>query len=85
VEEWIESAFDGLNNDALENRTFRDGLWGLPELEVRSSFRNVRPPLNSDNPAVGFRVASVPEPSCAMLMIWSGLMLLVRRRRCFRQ
>lgn len=85
VEEWIESAFDGLNNDALENRTFRDGLWGLPELEVRSSFRNVRPPLNSDNPAVGFRVASVPEPSSALLMIGPGLMLLSQERRRLRK
>ena len=30
---------------------------------------------------VGFRVASVPEPSCMILMIGSGLILLARKRR----
>jgi formylglycine-generating enzyme required for sulfatase activity len=89
VEEWNESAYDGLNNEPLENRTLRDGLWGIGEAEERSSFRRARQPLGdgfAENPAIGFRVASaVPEPSCAMLMIGSGLMLLVQRRRCFRK
>ena len=35
----------------------------------------------SSNSGVGFRVASVPEPSCMILMIGSGLILLARRRR----
>jgi formylglycine-generating enzyme len=81
VWEWDESALDGINNSSSESRAFRGGRWSNTEANLRSSFRLNLPPTFSLND-VGFRVASVvPEPSCAVLMIGSGLMFLTRRRR----
>jgi len=80
VWEWQESAFDGINNSSSENRAFRGGDWNYTETYLRSSLRlNGTPALSLDY--VGFRVASVPEPSSTVLMIGSGLMFLVRRHR----
>jgi formylglycine-generating enzyme len=78
--EWHESAFDGSNNSSSELRAFRGGVWDFTEIGLRSSFRVSFDPTGSIN-SVGFRVASVPEPSAAMLMLGPGLMWLVRRRR----
>jgi len=80
VYEWNESAFDGINNSSSENRAFRGGFWFNAEGFLRSSFRDFLVPTVSSN-LVGFRVASVPEPSCAMLMLSAGLLTLARRRR----
>ena len=80
VWEWNESAYDGINNSLSENRADRGGFWFNAENLLRSSVRGNDDPTNSfDN--VGFRVASVPEPSSTVLMIGSGLMFLARRRR----
>ena len=80
VWEWDESAFDGTNNSSSELRTILGGSWNNPEVNLRSSSRSTNVPSSSIN-NVGFRVASVPEPSCAMLMLGSGLGFLARRRR----
>ena len=80
VWELQESAFTAPNDSSSEDRAFRGGNWDDPELILRSSFRfNFDPTGELD--FVGFRVASVPEPSCAVLMLGSGLILLARRRR----
>jgi hypothetical protein len=80
VSEWQESAFDGINNSSSENRAIRGGFWNGANDSLNSLFAgSVDPAFSSDS--VGFRVASVPEPSCAVLMIGSGLVLLARRRR----
>ena len=52
----------------------------LSENFLRSSNRNVNAPSSSGS-SIGFRVASVPEPSCTVLMISAGLLALARRRR----
>lgn len=79
VWEWTESAFDGLNNSPSANRAIRDGNWGSTESTFRSSTRNDVDPTGSDE-NVGFRVASVPEPSTALLMLGGmGAWLLKRR------
>lgn len=83
VTEWIESAFDGENNSATENRTYRGGYWWRDSTEefLRSSFRNsLSPTTTFDN--VGFRVASVPEPStyALLLLAGAGAALMARRR-----
>jgi formylglycine-generating enzyme required for sulfatase activity len=83
VWEWQESAFDGLNNVSSETRAIRGGAWTFPEDFMRSSLRDGGGPTLS-NLNIGFRVASVvpiPEPSSAMLMIGSCLMLITQRRR----
>ena len=81
VWEWIETAFDGSNNTAEEGRELRGGSWGSGVVDLRASNRNNLDPAsqNSDN-GLGFRVASVPEPS-ALSLLAIGLGILFRRSR----
>ncbi len=80
VFEWNESASDGLNNSSSAARVGRGGYWSNTEDVLRSSFRgDVGPSVAANN--LGFRVASVPEPSSALLMVAGlGAFLLMRRR-----
>ena len=80
VWEWQESAYDGINNSSSESRALRGGYWGSTELNLRSSIRLGSSPAGSDD-VIGFRVASVPEPSSTVLMCSAGLLALARRRR----
>ena len=82
VREWNESAFDGSNNTSSEARTIRGGVWLSTEEFLRSSTRldgSVSGGVNS----LGFRVASVPEPSTYALlaMTAAGALWMTRRRR----
>ena len=80
VLEWSESAYDGINNSSSEARAFRGGDWYYTEDDLRSSSRfNVSPSYSIDY--IGFRVASVPEPTSTVLMCSAGLLALARRRR----
>ena len=79
VFEWMETAYGGINKSSSVNRGIRGGDWANAELFLRSSIRyNDAPSFSFVN--VGFRVASVPEPSAAMLMISAGMLALARRR-----
>jgi len=80
--EWFESAFDGTNNALYESRGIRGSNWRDTELALRSSYRSFGSP-SSENFTVGFRVASVPEPSTFLLIVMAlvGLLLWRRRRR----
>ena len=80
VWEWSESADDGVNDSSSKNRAFRGGFWFFSEFGLRSSIRSSDSPTGSGT-NLGFRVASVPEPSCTVLMISAGLLALARRRR----
>ena len=81
VQEWLEGAFDGGNNQETENRTIRGGNFGGSDIDLRSSDRQANSPSNT-NPGIGFRVASViPEPSSTVLMCSASLLALARRRR----
>jgi len=79
VWEWMETAEDGINNSSSEDRGIRGGYWDDSEDDLRSSEQEDREPTDSDS-HVGFRVASVPEPSAVALMIGAGVLALVRRR-----
>jgi formylglycine-generating enzyme required for sulfatase activity len=83
VYEWIETEFDGINNDAEAWRTLRGGNWGEDEGSLRSSYRLVDLPLSEDVADFGFRVASVPEPSTYALLAMSaaGALWWARRRK----
>ena len=78
--EWTDSAVDGINNSSSEIRAARGGGWPDFGGGLRSSIRGYISPSASIN-YVGFRVASVPEPTSTGLMISAGLLAIARRRR----
>ena len=81
VWEWNESAFDAPNDSSSEGRAFRGGDWRSSNFNLRSANRgDLNPTVESSD--FGFRVASVPEPSTAfMILIPVGVWLLRRSRR----
>jgi len=80
VYEWNESAFDGTNSSPSENRANRGGAYVSPEVALRSSFRLSGGPAGA-NTEIGFRVASVPEPSIYALLLMAGAGWLLWKRR----
>jgi formylglycine-generating enzyme required for sulfatase activity len=80
VWEWTESTADGTNNSPTKTRVRRGGGWNDPELAMRSTSRSELPPTVSGT-NIGFRIASVPEPGSALLLVAAGFPLLLRRRR----
>jgi formylglycine-generating enzyme required for sulfatase activity len=72
VWEWTETALSGNNNSATNVRTIRGGGWTSPESQLSSSFRSSTGLPDGDRPWVGFRVASVPEPSTYALLLVTG-------------
>lgn len=74
VWEWNEAFVTG------SSRGLRGGAWNSIELNLRASDRVGISPASGGN-LVGFRVASVPEPSTAVLMLIGGTALLLKRRR----
>jgi len=81
VFEWNESAFDGSNSSSSENRVIRGGSWDFTEFNLRSSFRGAAVPSGEDSD-IGFRVASVPEPSTyALLLLGAGAAYIWKRRK----
>jgi formylglycine-generating enzyme len=79
VWEWNESAFDGVNNLTDEGRGIRGGSWGNSEDPLRSSNRANLPPT-FEFADIGFRVASIPEPSSIVMLLFAASALLLRRR-----
>ena len=78
--EWNETAYDGINNTAGENRALRGGSWDDFGDDLDASYRY------SSLPTVefihyGFRVASVPEPSTGLLVLLGLSGLLLKRRK----
>ena len=80
VWEWNESAFNGTNSSSSEFRAIRGGYWGATEGGVRSSYRFDLGPADGGND-LGFRVASVPEPSTYALLLMTGAGWLLWKRR----
>jgi sulfatase modifying factor 1 len=74
VYQWNEALIGG------SSRGLRGGSFRFNSLDLLSSSRNNIPPTGEDGDN-GFRVASVPEPSTAVLAaVACGLMWLLRRR-----
>jgi len=78
VSQWMETDFNDPTNSSDGIRGVRGGVWYYNASLLQSSNRNT---AGSGN-YVGFRVASVPEPSSTMLIISAGFFPLLRRRRC---
>ena len=73
-------------NDAILNgawRGLRGGSWNFPSNFLQSSYRNLNGPT-AENGIVGFRVATVPEPSSIMLIGLGGILLATIRRKPFK-
>jgi formylglycine-generating enzyme required for sulfatase activity len=68
-------------NDATptgSSRGLRGGAWDSYDLASSSRYNYVP---SSEIYVIGFRVASVPEPSCVVLTIFASGMLMTRRKR----
>ena len=80
VWEWNESAFNGTNSTSSENRAIRGAYWAESSRFLRSSARQSINPAG-ENSNIGFRVASVPEPSTYALLLMAGAGWLLWKRR----
>jgi formylglycine-generating enzyme len=74
VWEWNDAVIGG------SSRGLRGGSWIGSSFFLAVSSRNDGTPANASDD-VGFRVASVPEPSAYLLTVLSASVLLTRRRR----
>jgi len=66
--EMNETAFDGANNSPSESRALRGGSYPNDATRLASSYHQATEPLDSAA-SIGFRVASVPEPSTYVLLL----------------
>lgn len=80
VWEWTETAFDGVNDTAGEDRELRGGNWAQQQRFLEATFRNFDNPTKEYN-SLGFRIASLPEPSSLSLLLAGGAVLMAGRRR----
>ena len=81
VQEWNETAYDGSNNTAGENREVRGGDFANGSVVLDSSFVEYYDPTDESFGEFGFRVASVPEPSTGLLVLLGLSGLLLKRRK----
>jgi formylglycine-generating enzyme required for sulfatase activity len=88
VFEWTETAFDGINDSADEERELRGGSWlydtsYFTALTASSDryYGGIGPVWDDASPDVGFRVAMVPEPSTGLLVVLGLGGLLLKRRK----
>ena len=78
--EMNETAFDGSNNSPSESRALRGGSYPNDATRLASSYHQATEPLDSVA-SIGFRVASVPEPSTYALLLMTGAGWLLWKRR----
>ena len=63
-------------------RNLRGGSWVSGDIYLASSYRSVNGLVPSfEGYAIGFRVASVPEPGCVILTLLASGVLVTRRKR----
>jgi hypothetical protein len=81
--EWLESAFDGTNDSTTENRVRRGGLYNSGGSALESARGRSSENPTTDNFLIGYgRVASIPEPSTAVLvLLGAGALYLWKRRQ----
>jgi sulfatase modifying factor 1 len=80
--EWEESTFDLLNDSPKSARGVRGGGWfDFSSDRLSASFRLSSNPTRFTLDGIGFRVASIPEPSSAALLMLATVGLWQRRKR----
>jgi len=81
VFEWEETTWDLQNDNVYEYGSLRGGYWlsGIPG-GLHASSRNRNRPWGATN-YFGFRVASIPEPGCATMLLAGAVVALLWRRR----
>lgn len=79
LREWSEGNFDELNTSPTADRWSGGGLFNSGENFMRSTDANRFAPGNG-NITLGFRVASVPEPSAALFAV-AGTFIWIAQRR----
>lgn len=80
----LETAQDGINDSPSEVRAIRGGVFSFPDFALQSSFRDFEANVDDlNNSTLGFRVASVPEPStyALLLMTAAGALWWSRKKR----
>jgi formylglycine-generating enzyme len=63
------------------SRGLRGGSWSHDEIDLRASSGSIGFDPTNESGAVGFRVASVPEPSGLVLTMLTSVVMLARRKR----
>jgi formylglycine-generating enzyme len=72
--EWNDAVISG------SSRGLRGGSWDFAEIDLRASNSNGVGPSLEDS-SVGFRVASVPEPTSLVLTMLAAGVMFARRKR----
>jgi len=80
VWEWEETDLDLVNDSSSSARSIRGSFWAN-EFGLSSSVRSSVNHPSVEVVSVGFRVASIPEPSTLLLGAMATVGLLMRRRR----
>lgn len=80
VFDWQETALDGINDSSSESRGVRGGSWGYSPYAIGAGDISSNTPDISDL-EIGFRIASVPEPSSVILLLFGVAANFATRRR----
>jgi len=80
VWEWHETEYDLVNNFSSSARGFRGASW-LNDTEFLSASIRINGDPTDENSLIGFRVASIPEPSSGLLCMFTVAGLMLQRRR----
>ncbi len=70
-------------NDTIisSSRGLRGGSWTYGEYFLQASYRNLDVAPTGEHYGLGFRVATVPEPTVSVSLMLAGGLLLARRKR----
>jgi len=84
VWELNESAYNGANDDPTKSRSLRGGSYYGSDADLLATSRLGALPSHAGGMDVGFRVASIPEPSSGLLMLLAGALFLLKRKKISR-